>query len=150
MLDGSFAATISNPQSKAVITVSAQETGKDPSDKVSVSYSGTVIQKTAAPIASKITYPTYTNVTGAAGAVASNATVNLYFDDNNVVATTTAGADGAFSLSFANPQSKSVVNLTAQEAEKDPSAKVAINYSGATGNPTDVSPGDVVFSQIIR
>ncbi|MFJ5714129.1 CehA/McbA family metallohydrolase [Neobacillus sp. NPDC093127] len=146
--DGSFSATITNPQSKALIYVSAQETGKDASDKVSVSYTGVVIQKTATPIASKITYATYTNVTGTAGAVVNNATVKLYFDDNTVVATTTAGADGSFSVTFANPQSKSVINVMAQEAGKDPSDKVAVTYTGPTGNPTGISPGDVVFSQL--
>ncbi|WP_407937482.1 DUF4350 domain-containing protein, partial [Neobacillus vireti] len=118
------------------------------SEKVAISYTGTVIQKTAAPIASKIAYDSYTDVKGAAGAVANNATVKLYFDDNTVVATATAGADGSFSFTFANPQSKPVVNITAQETGKDQSDKVAVNYSGATGNPTSVSPGDVVFSQL--
>lgn len=146
--DGSFTATISNPQSKQVVYVIAQETSKDPSDKVAVNYSGTVIQKTPAPVASKITYATYTSVTGSAGAVANNATVKLYFDDNTVVATTAASADGSFTLTFANPLSKSVINLTAQEAGKDPSDKVAVNYSGSTQNPSVISPGDVVFSQI--
>ncbi|MFJ5717762.1 DUF4350 domain-containing protein [Neobacillus sp. NPDC093127] len=107
-----------------------------------------IIQKTAAPIASKITYATYTSVTGAAGAVANGATVKLYFDDNNVVATATAGADGAFSFTIANPLSKSVVNITAQETGKDPSDRVSVNYTGPKEEPKKFSPGDVVFSQL--
>lgn len=144
--DGSFAATIANPKSNAVIYVTAQENGKDPSDKAAVNYTGIVIEKTASPIASKITYSSYTSVTGAAGSVANNASVKLYFDTNTEVATTTAGADGSFNLSFDNPQSKTVVNITAQEAGKDASDKVAVNYTGS--NPTSASPGDVVFSQL--
>ncbi|ODG90469.1 hypothetical protein BED47_11360 [Gottfriedia luciferensis] len=144
--DGSFTATITNSQS--VVYVTAQETGKAESDKVSVNFSGSVVQKTAAPITTKISYNSYTSVSGTAGAVASNAVVNVYFDDNTVVATTTAAADGSFNVTFANPGSKSVINLVAQEAEKAPSDRTAVNYSGPTENPKGISPGDVVFSQI--
>ncbi|MBU8917671.1 CehA/McbA family metallohydrolase [Bacillus sp. FJAT-29953] len=106
-----------------------------------------VIEKTAAPAATKVTYASYTQVTGAPGAAANNSQVSLYFDDNTVVATAPAGADGSFSISFANPQSKPVVNLTAQETGKEPSDKVAINYTGSNSSSA-VKPGDVVFSQI--
>ncbi|PEL12109.1 Ig-like domain-containing protein [Bacillus sp. AFS017336] len=146
--DGSFTTTITNSQSKSVVYVTAQENGKAESDKASVNFSGTIVQKTAAPIATKISFDSYTNVSGSAGAVASNAVVNVYFDDSTIVATTTAAADGSFNVTFANPQMKSVINLVAQEAEKSPSEKTAVNYTGPTENPKVISPGDVAFSQI--
>ncbi len=40
------------------------------------------LEKTAAPDATKITYASYTSVTGTAGAVTSNAQVNIYDGSN--------------------------------------------------------------------
>ncbi|MFF2446310.1 Ig-like domain-containing protein [Neobacillus sp. NPDC058068] len=145
--NGSVAATGTNRIADIIVTGVPSESTPDPDPNPNPD-PDPIVEKTAAPVASKITYTSYTNVSGASGAVAKNATVKLYFDDNNAVATTTAGADGAFSFNFENPQLKSVINITAQEDGKTSSDKVAVNYNGPKEDPKKVSPGDVVFSQL--
>ncbi|WP_026575874.1 Ig-like domain-containing protein [Bacillus sp. UNC438CL73TsuS30] len=144
--DGSFSLPIQNPQDRKVIYLSAQEDGKDPSDKTSVNYTGTNIERTALPLVPKITYSSYTKLSGNVHAVANNAIVKLYFEDGSEIASTIADGEGSFSFDFfSNPQSKSVVYITAQEIGKVPSEKVIVNYASPS---SDISPGDVVFSQV--
>jgi large repetitive protein len=146
--EGSFSATINNPDFKAAVQVAAQESGKALSEKVTVNYEGAVVQKTANPDASKVTYNQYTNVIGAAGAVEANATVTVYYDTNTQVGTTTAAADGSFNVAIANSQAKANVQVSAQATGKDVSDKVTISYTGVVTPPVTVNPGDVVFSQL--
>ncbi|MBP0723672.1 CehA/McbA family metallohydrolase [Bacillus sp. RG28] len=144
--DGSFnIGGITNPQFKDVIYITAQETGKDPSDKVSKNYSGVIMEKTTKPVDTKIIYDSYSTVTGTAGAVANNATVKAYYDDNSEVGSSTATSDGSFAIAISSPKPKSQIFITAQEDGKIVSDKATVNYTGATQK---ISPGDVVFSQL--
>ncbi|WP_314589901.1 S-layer homology domain-containing protein [Paenibacillus terrigena] len=138
--DGSFGLSINNPNQSPSVKVSASASGKDESDKITVT-----IPKTTKPDASKITFSPSTLVTGLAGAVPKNAKVSVYFDDNTLAGTTTADTDGAFSLNFANPSNKSVVNATSKEDGKLESDKTTV-YFVVPG--TSYRPGDIVFSQI--
>nr|WP_275900736.1 S-layer homology domain-containing protein [Paenibacillus periandrae] len=132
--------TISNAAHNTSALVTATASGRDESDKVSVS-----IPKTAKPDASKITFTNSTSVIGTAGAAANNAPISVYWDDNSVAGTATATANGSFSLTVSNPGSKTSVFVAAKETGKLESDKATINLSfpGAT-----YSPGDVVLSQL--
>ncbi|NIK78274.1 uncharacterized protein YjdB [Paenibacillus castaneae] len=99
------------------------------------------LSKTVDPVVSKITFPSLTNVTGAASSVAGGSLVTLYFLDQTVAGTTVAAADGSFNLLFSNPSSKTEFTIAAQEDEKGVSNKVALTYSAY------FNPGDVVISQ---
>jgi hypothetical protein len=138
--DGSFSLAITNAAQSPTISVTASASGGTESDKVNVS-----VQKTANPVASKITFSNSTSVIGIAGAVPNSAAVNVYFDDLTMAGTATAEADGSFNLTISNPSSKNAVYVTAKAAGKFESDKSTVNLSvpGAI-----FSPGDVVFSQL--
>ncbi|SFK99759.1 S-layer homology domain-containing protein [Paenibacillus sp. 1_12] len=138
--DGSFNLTISNAAHQTSAFVSATASGRDESDKVSVS-----IPKTLKPDANKIAFTNSTSVIGSAGAAANNAQITVYFDDNSVAGTATATANGSFNLTVSNPGGKTSVYVTAKETGKIESDKTTVNSSvpGAT-----YSPGDVVLSQL--
>ncbi|MEC0228267.1 S-layer homology domain-containing protein [Paenibacillus alba] len=141
-VDGSFDLTITNAQSKASVFITATENGKDPSNKVQVNL--TVAPKTALPVASKITFPNVLTINGAAGAVAANSFVTINLADNSLAGSGTAGADGSFAISLTNPNSNSVVYVTAQEQGKTSSDKVAITLATLADS---YKAGDIVFSQ---
>ncbi|WP_066371649.1 DUF4350 domain-containing protein [Bacillus sp. FJAT-27264] len=127
-----------NAQGTAVITVTSQDGGFTATSSVNVTTA-----KTADPVASKITLSTLTNASGTAGAVAGSSSIKLFFADDTLAGTTTAAADGSFTLSFSNAASKTSFYIVAQENGKDPSNKIAVSFSGS-----NYKPGDVVFSQI--
>ncbi|WP_282937315.1 DUF4350 domain-containing protein [Paenibacillus sp. RC67] len=138
--DGSFQLGITNPGLSTAVKLTAAVSGKDESDAVSVS-----IAKSTKPDASKMTFTSATTITGAVGSVANQAKVSAYFDDNSLAGTSTAGADGSFTITFTNPSNKTSVGVTSKETGKLESDKTTLNLSAPSGN---YKPGDIVFSQI--
>ena len=73
MTDGSFTVSITNPQYKTTVMFQPRNRKNQQVIKYAVDYTGTEQAPTSAPIASKITYNSYTSVTGTAGAVPNGA-----------------------------------------------------------------------------
>lgn len=138
--DGSFQLGITNPGLSTTVKLTAAASGKDESDAVSVS-----IAKSTKPDAAKMTFANATTITGSAGSVANQAKVSAYFDDNSLAGTSTAGADGSFTMTLTNPNNKTSVGVTSKETGKLESDKTTLSLSAPSGN---YKPGDIVFSQI--
>ncbi|WP_336788898.1 S-layer homology domain-containing protein [Paenibacillus sp. MMO-177] len=140
--DGSFTLTISNPTHAGTVTVTATETGKEESAKVNIS-----VGQTAAPNATKITYSSHSTVSGTASAVAGRSAVTIYLADGTTPAgSTTAEADGSFTVSLSNADGNAKIYVTAKAANKLVSSKTGVDF--AIANPNKANPGDVVFSML--
>ncbi|MCY9666928.1 S-layer homology domain-containing protein [Paenibacillus alginolyticus] len=129
----------------AVITATTADGGFTATSTVTVA-PAPVQTKTANPVASKLTFPSLTSVTGSAGAVAGSVLVSVYADSNKTtqIGSGTSAADGSFNLTLSNLQSQTTIYVTAQENGKDSSDPVAVTFMATQV----INPGDVVLSQL--